>query len=222
MIIGAVFIAMAASVAIVPLLLALISGGHGVKTEGIDAAKLKPATADLDGTWTVSSAPGSNHTSAGFTFYEILPGEKKVTSGSTRDVTGTVAVDSGTLVSGDIHVDVASVTTDSDVRDSNVRRSILHTDEFPEATFVLTQPVDVSQLPGDGSVASVDLTGDLTIHGQTKSVTQQFSVARSGDSVIVAGSIPVKRSDFGVESPDFVAAKIAEEGSVDIRLNLSK
>jgi len=219
---GLVIIVFLVGIAFFPLARAFFAGGHGVKTEGIDTSKLHAASTDIDGTWEVTKKPGSNESSAGFTFFEILPAERRVTSGSTRNVAGSVVIEGGTLQSGDITVDVSTLTTDSDVRDNNVRTKILSTDEYPDATFTLTRPADVSGLPDDGTVAPVELTGDLTIRGQTRQVTQPFDVARSGKNVIVAGTIPIKRSDYGVETPEFVAAKIADEGEVNIRVKLEK
>ncbi|QPK84176.1 YceI family protein [Corynebacterium qintianiae] len=217
-----IFIVALAALAIVPVIYALLFGDHGVKTEGISTDNARAATTDVDGTWVVSDKLGPNQTSAGFTFFEILPAEKKVTSGSTRAVDGEVVVEAGTVAAGEITVDMATVTTDNDRRDVNVRRSILNTDEYPKATFSLTEPADVSQLPEDGSVGTVELTGDLTIRGETNSVTHEFEAVRSGDHLVVAGDIPISRSDFGVETPELVAAKIADEGEINIKLNLEK
>ena len=86
----------------------------------------------------------------------------------------------------------------------------------------MTQPADVSAVPEDGSVGTVELTGELTIHGTTNEVTHEFDVARSGDRLIVAGDIPINRLDYGVETPELVAAKIAEEGEVNVRINMTK
>ncbi len=221
-VVGLIFIVALAGLAFVPLISALLGGGGGVKTEGIDESHLRSATTDVDGEWAASTKPGPNQTSAGFTFFEILPAEKKVTSGSTRSVSGGVTVEGGTLRSGEITVDMATLTTDSDVRDNNVRSKILSTDQFPEATFTLTKPADVSQVPDDGTVTQVELTGDLTIRGQTREVSQPFNVARSGENVLVAGDIPIKRSEYGVETPELVAAKIADDGEVNIKVNLQK
>ena len=71
-------------------------------------------------------------------------------------------------------------------------------------------------------MGSVELTGELTIHGKTNDITQEFDVARSGDHLIVAGDIPINRLDYGVETPELVAAKIAEEGEVNVRINMTK
>lgn len=216
-----VFIVLALAVAAVPLALNFF-GGRGVKTEGINEADVRPASTDIDGEWTVNPRPGPNSSSAGFTFNEVLPGERRTTSGSTRNVTGHVSIDAGMLMVGEIRVDMTTLTSDSDVRDSNVRKKLLHADQYPESTFTLTQPVSVSHVPDDGSSATVELNGDLTIHGETQTISHPFTVVRSGSRLVVAGDVPINRLDYGVESPEFVAASIADEGEINIRVNLTK
>lgn len=216
-----IFIVVAVVVAMVPLLMNLFMG-NGVKTEGIESEQVSAASTEIDGEWQVTNRPGSNSTSAGFTFDEVLPGERRTTSASTQGVTGFATIVDGTLTAGEIVVDMQHLTSDSDVRDESVRQRIFHTAEYPAATFTVTEPADVSAVPDDGSVGSVELTGGLTIHGTTQPVTQRFDVARSGDRLIVAGDIPINRLDYGVETPELVAAKIAEDGEVNVRVNLTK
>lgn len=216
-----IFIVIAVVIAAVPLVRTLLFS-HGVKTEGIDRGHVSAAGTDIDGDWEVSRRPERNATSAGFTFDEVLPGERRSTSASTDEVSGWATIESGTLTAGEITVDMTHLTSDSDVRDESVRQRILHTAQYPEATFKVTQPADVSGVPADGTVGSVELTGDLTIHGTTRQISQQFDVARSGKSLIVAADIPINRLDYGVETPELVAAKIHEEGEVNVRVNMQK
>lgn len=218
---GVAVIVLLALLALVPLFMSLVTH-PGVKTDGIDAEGAKPVTTDVDGTWVVSDKPDKNRTSVGFTFNELLPGDERTTSGSTQDVEGKMTIESGALTAGEVTVDMGNIVTDKDVRDENVRRKILHTEKYPEAKFVLTEPADVSQLPEDGTVGTVTLTGDLTIHGETNQITQEFNALRTGDTVVVHGDVPIKRSDYKVETPEFVAAKIAEDGELNIRLRLEK
>ena len=77
-------------------------------------------------------------------------------------------------------------------------------------------------MPDDGSLVTVPLTGDLTIHGETKNVTQDFQVVRDGDTIILGGDIPINRLEFGVEAPEMIAAKISEVGDVNVRVTLEK
>ncbi|BAU95830.1 hypothetical protein N24_1568 [Corynebacterium suranareeae] len=210
-----------ASVAVGPVVYQLIMG-PGVKTEGIKADGAAPASTDLNGTWDV--VPGSlpNTTSAGFTFAEILPGEEKITSGSTTGVDGEVVIEDNTLLSGLITVNMTHITTDQEKRDINVRTKLFHTDQYPEATFEVTDSVDLSELPDTGTIAQVVIPGELTIHGETKAVEPTFNVLRTGDQVVVASDIEINRLDFGVETPEFIAAKINETGEINVRIVLEK
>lgn len=216
-----VFIVIAVIVAAIPLI-AMFMNNSGVKTEGINEERLSAASTDIDGDWNVSNRPGPNSSSAGFSFPEVLPGERRTTSASTQGVSGYATIAEGTLTAGEIEVDMTTLTSDSDVRDSNVRRKIFHTDQYPNAMFKLTEPADVSGLPDNGTVGTVELTGDLTIHGETNTITQTFNVARSGDGLIVAADIPINRLDYGVETPEFVAATIAEDGEINVRVHMVK
>lgn len=183
----------------------------------------EPATTDMNGSWFTAEGFGSNSTQAGYTFFEKLPAEDKTTSGRAdnhdkENIHGELHVEKDTLTEGTVKVDVAAISSDNQRRDVNVRRDILHTDTFPSAEFTLTKPADVSHIPADGTVGKVKVTGDLTLHGKTKEITTELKVLRTAESVIVEGNIPVKRSDFDIESGDFVAAVIDDEGTIDLLL----
>lgn len=197
---------------------------------GLQTANLseggEPASVEVDGTWEIVPGAGPNFTQAGYTFREVLPGGEKTTSGRTDNadedhVTGELIVRSGSLEEGLVTVDLASISSDNARRDVNVRNKILHTDDFPEASFSLTKPVDLRGVPDDGSVAEVQATGDLTIHGKIKQITTPLKVLRTGKHVLVEGKVPFNRLDFGVETGDFVAASIEEEGTLDLLLVFS-
>ena len=53
-------------------------------------------------------------------------------------------------------------------------------------------------------------------------MTTDFQVVRDGDSIILGGDIPINRLDFGVETPEMIAAKISEVGEVNVRVTLQK
>ena len=188
--------------------------GPGVKTEGLTDEYAKPAEVSLDGDWEVVRNRGDNATSVGFTFPELLPGDRRVTSGSTQQITGGVRVEDRKLVDGTVTVDMNTIESD------NERRDINETDKFPTSEFRVTEPVDLSGVPDDGTAGEVELTGELTIHGVTRGVTAPFKVLRDRDRVVVSSTIPVNRLDYEVETPDFVAATIDEQGEINIRLTL--
>ena len=145
----------------------------------------------------------------GFTFFEILPSDRRETSGSTQSVEGWATIEQGSVQAGEIVVDMTDVSTDNERRDINVRNKIFHTNEYPTATFTITEPADVSDVPGNGTPGKVTLTGVMEIRGD-------------GDRVIVSGDVDINRNEYGVESPEFVAAKIDDTGQLNIRLLLTK
>ena len=194
---------------------------RGLRTADITAGG-EPASVGMDGSWHVVRGAGDNTSQAGYTFDEKLPAGSKTTSGRTEDVEGDVKVEDKKLTKGKITVDVASISSDVEKRDINVRKSILHTDRFPKATFTLTEPADVSNLSDDGTTEKVKVTGDLELRGKKNPVTAELKVLRTGEHVILQGNIPFKRSDFDIQTPQFVAATIADEGTVDLLLVLEQ
>ncbi|AKK08744.1 YceI family protein [Corynebacterium testudinoris] len=216
-----VLIVILALVAVVPMVYSAFMG-PGVRTEGVNTNNVKPASTDINGEWDVARGGGANATSVGYTFFEILPGERKNTSGSTSAVEGFATIEAGTLTAGSITVDMAKVSSDNERRDINVRNKILNTDTYPNAVFTITEPADLSAVPDDGSVMPITLTGDLEVRGESRPLIHEFDVLRDGDRIIVAGDVRINRHDYGVESPEFVAAKIDEEGELNIRVSLEK
>lgn len=216
-----VLIVLLTAVAIGPMVYSLLKGA-GVKTEPVSADGAKAASTELDGTWEVAKGRANNHTSVGFTFNEVLPAEKTTTSGSTTEVTGQADISDSTLKTATVTVDMDELTTDKKVRDQNMKDKLFITREYPEASFKLTEPADLSKVPEDGSLAKVKLTGELTIKDKTKKVSEDFDVVRDDKTIVLGGNIPVNRLDYGIETPELIAAKIAEEGEVNIRVTLEK
>lgn len=196
--------------------------GPGIKTGELDASRAKPATTDIDGVWKVAYGSAPNHSSVGFTFEESLPAEDKVTSGSTTHVSGQATVNNKELVSARIVVDMTKVSTDVEKRDINVRTKIFKTDQYPEATFEVDKPTDLSMVGDNAEVAEVSIPGTLTIKGKSQKVEPNFKIVRDKDKIVLSTIMHINRKDFGVESPEFVAAQIAEQGEVNVLLTLEK
>jgi polyisoprenoid-binding protein YceI len=166
-------------------------------------------TSDLSGEWTIGAG-----STAGYRVAEVLNGTDVTVVGTTEDVTGDLTVDGSTLSAATVKVDVASIATDAAPRDEYFRSTAMEVSKYPDATFTLTQPVDAA-VPADGKVATVDATGELTMHGVTQTVTVPLQAALSGDGVQVSGSIPVTFSDYGVEAPSLGFVSVQDTGTVE-------
>ncbi|NLU65368.1 YceI family protein [Rhodococcus sp. HNM0563] len=186
-----------------------------VSTSGAEAA-----TGELDGEWTVTPGADPNRTAAGYTVHEILRGADVTVVGSTDQVSGTATIADESLTAAEITVRVDGIATDISQRDGQFRGMVMDTANHPTATFTLTEPVNVSSLPTDGTVATVPATGILTLRGEERPVTVDVDVLRTGGSIVASGSIPATWTDWGIEPPDLGFVAVDESGSVDFLITL--
>lgn len=180
-------------------------------------AEIDPGS--LVGTWSVAE-----DSEAGYRVDEVLNGSDVTVTGRTDDVTGTFTIgESGlTLESAELVVDVASIETDSSNRDEYFRSEALRTDEFPEATFVLSEPVTLESAPASGDVVQTEATGELTIAGTTQTVTAEIELRSDGETAEIAGSIPITFSDFDVEAPNLGFVSVEDSGAVEFQLTAAR
>jgi polyisoprenoid-binding protein YceI len=190
------------------------------------AASGEPVTSSgVAGTWNITT--GSE---AGYRVRERLanlPAESDAI-GRTSDVTGSITVeangDGARLTGGTLTVDTTTSKSDEDRRDNRLRSEGLQTDQVPTATFTVTHPVDVPAAALDGTAGDLTLTGDLTLHGVTKSVEIPAQAQLVGNTMQVAGSLTFPLSDFEISPPNvggFILS-IAEEGTLEFLVSFSK
>jgi len=189
------------------------------------AADQAAAAGDVSGTWNVDTSIGefsfedSTGTFAGFRVDEELSGVGSVTAvGRTPEVTGTLEIDGTTVRAATITADMTALTTDDSRRDGRARDA-LETDQFPEATFVLTSPIELGAEATSGQPVAVEAAGDLTIHGVTKPVTFPLEAQLVDGTIVVTGTLDVVFSDYGVELPTApIVLSIEDNGQIELQL----
>ncbi|MFC7025011.1 YceI family protein [Promicromonospora thailandica] len=167
------------------------------------------------GTWTIGEG-----SFAGYRVEEVLQGNDVTVTGRTEDVTGSVTVADGAISAATVEVDIASVATDEAPRDAYFRDQAMEAGTFPTATFELTEPAPIEE-----GATAVELTGELTIHGETRPATVEAEVAgdaTSGEPVQVVGSVPITFADFDVQAPDLGFVTVEDDGSIEFSLQLEK
>ncbi|HEV7720644.1 MAG TPA: YceI family protein [Iamia sp.] len=196
-------------------------------TVGCDPEPCAASTVEsVDGTWAV--VPDDSDTSLVIT--ETIGGL------ADHQVEGNTAV-AGSLEIADSSVTEASFTADMTTlaftdappgfnvanRANAMKTTGLETEAFPEATFALTAPIELGDDVAGGDTVTASATGDLTLHGVTKSITFDVTVKAVGDTVQVTPSdfVPIVLADYDMEvqAPGFVA-DIGDEGSFDFKLVL--
>jgi polyisoprenoid-binding protein YceI len=186
------------------------------------------AAAGLDGVWTTDPSVGSfsdfSGSFVGYRVEEELANIGAATAvGRTPDVTGSLTFDGSTVTAAEFTAHLSTLQSDKAQRDGQLHRQALETDTYPTATFKLTQPIDLGAVPADGQVVSATATGDLTIHGTTKSVQIPLEARLSDDVVTVTGSIDIVFADYGISRPNsFMVLSIADHGTMEFQLQLTK
>jgi len=183
------------------------------------------ATDDLDGTWRIVAGSGDETTFAGYLVEEVFAqGARHVTaSGRSTAVTGEATVSGGTVTAVSITVDTTELESDQGRRDNAIRSRGLETDRFPEATFELTEPVELPTGMTDGNVSKATVTGDLTLHGVTRSVTVPLDVRPLGDAFTVLARIPVDFADYDIEAPSVGGfVEVEDNGQIELRINFAR
>ncbi|HET9083724.1 MAG TPA: YceI family protein [Candidatus Limnocylindrales bacterium] len=217
--------------------LALPSSAPSADT-GAVAPTLAPAPTDPAGTSTAPSSDGSVDgewtigagSVAGYRVREQLanlPAESDAV-GRTEDVSGSITVatdgDAAKLTAGALTVDTTTIQSDESRRDNRLRKEGLQTDQYPTATFTITQAVDVPAAALAGTASDVTLIGDLTLHGVTKSVQIPAKAQLADGKIQVAGSTTFPLSDFGITPPNvggFILS-ISDEGTLEFLVSFEK
>lgn len=179
----------------------------------------------LDGTWTVVPGPSGEGTFAGYLVDEVFAsGLREATAaGRTADVEGELVVLDGTVTTASITVDMTTLTSDEGRRDAQIRERGIETDRFPEATFELTEPIPLPDDLADGAVATVSATGDLTLHGVTRSITTDLDVRPLGSEFTVLARVPIDFADHDIEAPSIGGfVEVRDEGRIELRVNFGR
>jgi polyisoprenoid-binding protein YceI len=154
------------------------------------------------GTWTVTS--GSQ---AGYRVREQLASLSAPSDavGRTSAVTGSLTLAQSasgySVTAASLSVDVTKLSSDQSRRDQRIHSQGLESDRYPTATFKLTSPIALATDAASGQTIQVSASGDLTIHGVTKSVTIPIDARLTGSKIELVGSITFPFSEFGMTPP---------------------
>ena len=125
-------------------------------------------------------------------------------SGRFTKFEGAITVDAKDIAKSKVEVtiDAASINTDNEARDKHLRGAdFFEVDKFPTITFKSTGVKEVEK-------GKLLVTGDLMMHGVTKSIT--FPITNAGTragmkpgSVVagfIDGALKINRNDFGIKT----------------------
>ncbi len=183
--------------------------GDDVSDVASDGRNPVPVDA-IDRTWsTIASAATSGATSAetfvGYRIGENLtPVGQKDTTGRSAGVAGEMTIAGGDVESLHVDVDMTELQSDKSGRDSRLQTQGLETEQFPQATFVLTAPIQIDAATiATEAGQHATAVGDLTLHGVTKSIEVAVEARLHEDAGVasIVGSAPIALADYSIQKP---------------------
>lgn len=186
------------------------------------------ASGGIDGTWSVDGSIGSLADASG-TFVGYRVQERLATIGATEavgrtgSVTGTMTIEGTSVSEATFTADLSTLRSDESNRDRQLSRQALETGRYPTATFTLTQPIELGSPPADGAIIDATATGDLTLHGVSRSVDVPLQARIEGDVITVAGSLPIVFAEWSIEAPTaMIVLSIADQGTMELQLHFTR
>lgn len=129
--------------------------------------------------------------------------------GTSSEVRASDTADSVVIV-----VPLAKLDTGIELRNKHMREKYLDTANFPNAELTVSK----SSL-GYPNVGSGEATGQLKLHGTTKSVKFKYDAKKSGSSAAVSGTVRINMKDFGIEQPSYMGLTVKPEVDIAVKFN---
>jgi polyisoprenoid-binding protein YceI len=187
-----------------------VAGTEAAPATGATAAE---GAAAFDGTWNVT--PESEF---GYRVEEVLFGVNATAAGRSNQIIGAMTIEGTTVTEASFTVDVGSITSDESRRDNQFRNRIMEVYRYPEATFTLAAPIDFGAVPAPGEQVTATATGDLTLHGVTRTVTFDVTAEAGENRIGVLGTIPVVFADYEIENPSTSGITTEDNGLLEFVL----
>jgi polyisoprenoid-binding protein YceI len=184
------------------------------------ASSSEPASAGagvgqaVDGVWTVTTP-----SSAGYRVEESIAGQPKTAVGRTTTVDGSFTVANGQVTNAEVNVDLATMVSDQARRDAQFRGRIMATDEFPVATFTLT---DSFALTSGTAMEAVKVQGTLSLRGTEKPATFTVNGKLDGDAISIVASTTITFADYGIPDPSIGPVSTEDNGTIEVALTAKR
>jgi polyisoprenoid-binding protein YceI len=116
---------------------------------------------------------------------------------------------------------IKSFEFEKEMMEQHFNEHYLESDKYPNALFK-GRITDLSKVNFKKTgTYPVVVTGDLTIHGVTNSLTENGTLTVGSDFVLAKAALPVRLSDYNIIIPQLVQDKIAPvvQVNIDVKYN---
>ncbi len=126
------------------------------------------------------------------------------------------AIKASAVKSMTVDIPVAGLKSGESGLDKNLRKTMTD-DKFPSVLYKLTK-YELGK--SDAGVIAAKTTGELTIAGQTKTVSMDVEFRPGPDGVAVKGEYSLKMSEYGIKPPTLMLGAIKVRDPVTIKFDL--
>jgi polyisoprenoid-binding protein YceI len=164
--------------------------------------------------------------------FRIEPGESRIEfvmrdnrggfTGTTDRVDGTATVRTegeAFAATVDARVDARTLVTGNGMRDGQMRRDFLRTDQFQYITFKGTA---INRTPVSASTIHAVMKGQLTIRDATREVEMPLDVTALADEYRASGEVVIKLTEYGIPIPRFLIFVAEDAVTVRLRIRLKR
>ena len=143
--------------------------------------------------------------------------------GATNEVSGTLYLtgDGAALAANQTSsftAQLRNLTSDKSMRDQRVQQA-LETSRYPTATFTITSASEYNPAIAEGQEQTLQLSGNLQLHGVTKPVTWEVKAYRQGNVISALATVTIKFSDFNITPPTFQGLlSISDQATLQVKL----
>jgi polyisoprenoid-binding protein YceI len=132
--------------------------------------------------------------------------------GGFKTVKGTATGADATDLKFAVEIDTTSIYTDTPKLTKHLMSAdFFEVKTYPTAKFASTK----IEKAADGFT----VTGDLTLHGKTKSISFPATIKVSADAVSLTSTFKINRQDFGIS---FGAGKVDDDVTIKVSVNAKK
>ena len=155
-------------------------------------------------------------TTASYSVYENLIFQSKPNNdaiGTTHSVQGSFKIRTGAsplVAAMNITVDLRTLQSDAQKRDSFIQQNSLQTDTYPNATFVSVSTQGLPSSYSGGQTVHFQLTGNLTMHGKTNKEVFDVQGKVVGNTITGTATSTIYMTDFGIQPPNLANIAIAQ------------
>ena len=161
--------------------------------------------------------------------YRVLRGEVRIvcplTVGGvfetkTTSISGTVGVADGSpaALSGELSVDLSTLDTGIELRNTHLREKYLEVARGAEFASAVISGVRLDKAGTSTFRGQTAFAGTLLLHGVRRPVAGQAEIRSEGNDVRVLASFPLRIDDYGIAAPRYLGVGVKNEVQVKISL----